>query len=74
MLNTSGCRLDGSCAVLLVLVNADGKTELRRLSTNVFTIERSNCTSDDEVALSDADTEMLSIDGDVVRVCSPVDV
>ena len=56
------------------LVNADGKTELRRLSTNVFTIDNSNCTSNDEVALSAADNETFSVDDAAVRVCSPVDV
>ena len=59
---------------MVVFVNADGKTELRRLSTNVFTIDKSNCTADDEVALSAADTGTLSVDDAVVRVYSPVDV
>ena len=41
ILNTSGCEVDGSCAVLVGLVYyVDGKTELRWLSTNVFTIDR----------------------------------
>ena len=70
ILNTSGCRVE----VLVRLVNADGKTELRRLSTNVFTIDNSNCTSNDEVALSAADNGTFSVDDAAVRVCSPVDV
>ena len=66
--------MDGGCAVLIVLLKTDGRIELSRLSTNVFTIDRNDCTSDDdEVALSAVDNGTFS-DEAVVRVCSPLDV
>ena len=66
--------MDGGCTVLVGLLNTDGRIELSRLSTNLFTIDRSDCTSnDDEVALSAVDNGTFS-DEAVVRVCSPLDV